>query len=470
MIVGRFVEFWDENLALASKDGRCGWGTARRDWFGEQSRSTMNKELEDKVDPTKPALVVLFGATRRKVRPLLGDVVVVGRATGCDIGLVSPEVAPVHCVLVRVDGGWRIRDTSGRSTLVNGKPVLDEKLSNGDVIHVGTFSFEAHLPPPPRPANPAPSAQPFVDAGAEYEIERLNASRRRFAELALSLRRRNMELKNELANWNQKIQDLEQSERKLRQMHHEAVTKLNEAKRNQGADPELERKILARADELDAYAKHLKRQADRLNQQRNELDKQIERDREEYEAELLQQRLELQEQHRRLEQLQSEVAARNAQLEDDAADLERSLLREKELFEQDRDQVAAEREALEQDREQIASERQYLDQIRGELILDRNDIQRQRSELQRQLADLNRRQGPATPVPAQPAIDPSDTIHDTHLEPTITDSMVHREIEEGKLDRLASARKMLREIAEKRKAASQSPLKTLLPSKPQPPK
>ncbi len=55
-----------------------------------------------------PALVVTYGNTTRKTRPLDCDLIVVGRAPGCDLGLVSPEVAPIHCLIARVPVGWRI--------------------------------------------------------------------------------------------------------------------------------------------------------------------------------------------------------------------------------------------------------------------------------------------------------------------------------------------------------------------------
>ena len=75
----------------------------------------MSKDSDEKIDAGTPALFVLCGATRKKWRPLQGDVVMLGRSSGCDIGLVSPEVAPVHCVIVRTLSGWRIRDCSGRA-------------------------------------------------------------------------------------------------------------------------------------------------------------------------------------------------------------------------------------------------------------------------------------------------------------------------------------------------------------------
>src|SRR5262245_11804813 len=108
--------------------------------------TTMGRPREESFDPTQPTLIVKYGTTKKKYRPLRRDLVVLGRGPACDIGLVSPEGAPVHCVLVRLSSGWIIRDCSGRATRVNGQPITEEPLRDGDTITVGTFSFEAHLP------------------------------------------------------------------------------------------------------------------------------------------------------------------------------------------------------------------------------------------------------------------------------------------------------------------------------------
>src|SRR5262245_9610259 len=101
----------------------------------------------DSFDPDRPALIVTYGNTTRKFWRLDGDVMILGRASHCDLGLVSPEVAPIHCVLVRISGGWKLRDCSGRvGTRVNGRLIQEALLTDGDIIQVGNFSFQAHLP------------------------------------------------------------------------------------------------------------------------------------------------------------------------------------------------------------------------------------------------------------------------------------------------------------------------------------
>ncbi len=159
----------------------------------------MRKTREDRIDPGQPALIVTYGNTSRKVRPLDRDIVVLGRASCCDWNLVSPEVAPIHCLVVHVADGWRVRDCASRlGTRVNGKTVHDELLCDGDVLQVGSFSFQVQLPnPKPRPARPAPERPapdpaPSLPAnlGIARKLQRLERSRRQLARLALAWRRR----------------------------------------------------------------------------------------------------------------------------------------------------------------------------------------------------------------------------------------------------------------------------------------
>ncbi|MBY0233146.1 MAG: FHA domain-containing protein, partial [Gemmataceae bacterium] len=131
-----------------------------------------------------PALIVTHGSTKTKRRPLAKDLVVIGRGPACDIGLVSPEVAHVHCVVFRQGAGWAIRDCSGRATRVNGETISEHVLRDGDSIQVGTFSFEASLPG----SGGAPVVA--VQSAASAKQARLERSRKRLGELALRLRAR----------------------------------------------------------------------------------------------------------------------------------------------------------------------------------------------------------------------------------------------------------------------------------------
>jgi pSer/pThr/pTyr-binding forkhead associated (FHA) protein len=138
---------------------------------------------KDTFDPTQPALLVTYGNTAKKYRHLDSDLIVLGRSSVCDFSLVSPEVAPVHCLLVRVKQGWRLRDCSGRpGTRVNGKVVQECLLDDGDMVQVGAFSFQVHLPAGHTPQQPSPPPVPPT------LVNKLQRSRRRLAERALKFR------------------------------------------------------------------------------------------------------------------------------------------------------------------------------------------------------------------------------------------------------------------------------------------
>src|SRR6476646_9202292 len=128
-------------------------------------------------DPSRPALLVTYGNTAKKHRYLDSDVIVLGRAGSCDLTLLSPEVAPVHCVIVRVKEGWKVRDCSGRpGTRVNGKTVQEVRLDDGDTIQIGAFSFQAHLPAGRQSGEAKPAPAPVPD-----RLPHLERSRRRLA-------------------------------------------------------------------------------------------------------------------------------------------------------------------------------------------------------------------------------------------------------------------------------------------------
>jgi Inner membrane component of T3SS, cytoplasmic domain len=97
-----------------------------------------------------PALIITYGHTPHKHRPLDRDLVLVGSGRHTDICLVSPEVAEVHCVLMRGPTGWQVRDGGSRiGTRLNGQAVRHAPLGHGDVLQIGTFIFRAHLPAVP---------------------------------------------------------------------------------------------------------------------------------------------------------------------------------------------------------------------------------------------------------------------------------------------------------------------------------
>jgi hypothetical protein len=351
----------------------------------------MRREQEDQLDPNQPALVVVYGRTKRKHRPLLGDVVVLGRAPGCDIGISSPEVAPVHCLIIRSGDGWRLRDCAGRSTQVNGRAIRDVPLKNGDVIQVGTFSFEVYLPAVAAGQAPATTSP---------QQEHIEQSRRRFAERALRLRERVREQERAAAELAQREADLGMMERRLRQIHAEGV-KQGKPDQEQKA-LEVERSALtAQREQLDARARELNQFAQHVRRQQQEQLRQSELDRAGFESDLNRLRVEL-------ESDRAELLSMRQAIQQRQNDLEAAI----EAFQAE----------VQRERAQLSGERRYIDQQRQELIRQREELQHQRND---------------TPS-ADPAELPSTKETWSDVSP----------------DRLESARRLLRELAERRKATN----------------
>jgi pSer/pThr/pTyr-binding forkhead associated (FHA) protein len=244
----------------------------------------MQANLLETRDTTRPALVVTYGSTQRKVRPLDGDLLVIGRGRRCDLGLASPEIAECHCVLYRTPGGWRLRDAGSRiGTRVNGRAVHDVALCNEDVLQVGTFNFRVQLP------EPGPAGAP---AGGE---RRLQQSRRRLARLALALRRRlrqersrrggssgakklaprQPEVDRRLSVLHERLRDCEQRSRQLEEQERalaadravlaEEATALQSHRQEwEQKNHEEARRLDLRSRELDHFARCLRRTIERL--------------------------------------------------------------------------------------------------------------------------------------------------------------------------------------------------------------
>ena len=146
------------------------------------------------VNPLEAGLLLKFGGSGQRWRPLERDILVIGRVHGCDLVLNSPEISQVHCVLSRHMDGWWIRDCGSRAgTRVNGKRVQESRLADGDTLQLAVFSFEAHLPGRTTGGRSSSSRLPIIP----HELEKLRKGRRRLIRLGLRYRRRMIEQYNQ---------------------------------------------------------------------------------------------------------------------------------------------------------------------------------------------------------------------------------------------------------------------------------
>ncbi len=107
--------------------------------------------------------------------------------------LMSPDVAPVHCIIVRLANGWRIRDCSGHlGTRLNGKTITEEPLADDDHLQIGPFNFKVHLPARPEPVEPTSPSGPAASAAegdpGAVDVDRLTQSRANLVRLARAYR------------------------------------------------------------------------------------------------------------------------------------------------------------------------------------------------------------------------------------------------------------------------------------------
>ncbi|MBI3408100.1 MAG: FHA domain-containing protein [Planctomycetes bacterium] len=175
-----------------------------------------------------PTLVPMHGGLDKKPRFLDRDVITVGRARGCDIGLDAADVSTLHCVVYRARDGMRLRDCGSRTgTRLNGVPVKNNLLCDGDVVQMGPFSFVVQIPPGHSVERKLPEWQ---------KVARWERSRRNLVELALNLRRRlraaladpsnaaqndlthkAADLRAKIRAYDHRVSQLEQAERDLEQ-------------------------------------------------------------------------------------------------------------------------------------------------------------------------------------------------------------------------------------------------------------
>lgn len=98
--------------------------------------------------PTSPAsggeLVVRNGRRIGTRLSLVAPLILIGEAAACDLRLEATDAAPLHCALVLDRAGPLLRDL-GHGTRVNGQPVQTHRLSNGDVIEIGSVQLAVQL-------------------------------------------------------------------------------------------------------------------------------------------------------------------------------------------------------------------------------------------------------------------------------------------------------------------------------------
>jgi pSer/pThr/pTyr-binding forkhead associated (FHA) protein len=128
--------------------------------------------VREQPDPSTPSLQPV-GQHQGKQPLTLGRLItLIGSAPSARLYLPSKAVSRCHAAVINTGGVVFIRDLASRTrTRVNGRPVKEAELSDGDVIEVAMFAFRftrpgaatPALPRPPAPRPPLPSGALEVD-------------------------------------------------------------------------------------------------------------------------------------------------------------------------------------------------------------------------------------------------------------------------------------------------------------------
>jgi pSer/pThr/pTyr-binding forkhead associated (FHA) protein len=119
-----------------------------------ENRRTQQIELE-----------IVRGQAQQRRRPVCGPAFLIGTSTECDLVLGSAQLSEVYACLVARASGVTLRQVGeGPAILVNGRPVIDADLQDGDRLAAGPFEFVVHIVQLERTI--ASSALPFTSPSA----------------------------------------------------------------------------------------------------------------------------------------------------------------------------------------------------------------------------------------------------------------------------------------------------------------
>ena len=353
-------------------------------------------------------------------KDLLRPTTLIGSSTGCNVQLVSHNVAPVHCVVTLESGHLRVRDLRSPSgTLVNNVSIEVAALTDGDRIQLGTFIFgvETNLP------HRSLSESSLVEPGpSTRETDSLERERQTLREERSTLQAAQVQLRAEQAQLREQFATLERDRSKLREEQHAADDRAAEFdkqradfqtahERNQSerqsidADiqshqstvekwqDEQQRAETERTDDEAAFAaresqlREDRNQLDALGQRQTKLAEELAAEREKVHRG----QEELERRQEKLASQQEEIAAAQLRHRDEVTAFENEWLQ----FEEQKDQESAAKslyrnrtEELERQRAELRDDHEVLNSEREQLESDRVELNEREQARQKQETEL----------------------------------------------------------------------------------
>ena len=134
-----------------------------------------------------PSIKFIDLSDQKRSQVIDGTEIRMGRADDCILQIQDPEVSRHQAIIVYRQGRYHITNTGRNPLEINGQPVSDRKLEDGDLLRVGQARFLIRLPrvaPPPPDAHPAHGPGegiPAGDARGELVLESEGAAERVFS-------------------------------------------------------------------------------------------------------------------------------------------------------------------------------------------------------------------------------------------------------------------------------------------------
>jgi chromosome segregation ATPase len=425
-------------------------------------------------------LVVHNGRLSGTRRPLTTPVTTVGRAESCDVRLNVDSIQPFHCVLASGPTGLMVRNLHAEGgTLVNGQAVRVCTLHEGDLLSIGPFEFQVHLPEEERAAGASGLAQEkealriqaaaVVAQQAALTEEEIQLQHRRIAleqqeqQLAAHLEER----RRRLVNLRDEARAAHAALQQVRTAYEERVAQImRDLAQSRQQLSESQRQIHAERQHLLGLRQRLKRRFHRhwlsermamrlreaeLTSQRRDLDQEKERLQQE-KASLLQARLRLNGDselgRRRLQEDEENLRRQQAGLQERAGVLD---FREKSLDGREK-ALAVEKRHWEETRSHLQQEAQDLEtrvtNWRRKLLDHEQEFTR-RKNMRNQLLPGTKQASP--PIGADPPQESSSAAVLVPLEVQEQDRPVQSQQMEAEVpDRLATLQRVAGELADQR--------------------
>jgi FHA domain len=171
--------------------------------------------------PPAGELIVHNGRLSGTRKELGTALTLLGRAEGCDVRLNVEGVHPVHCAIVHGRDGFILRTLHGAETLVNGEPIVEGSLHDGDLLAVGPFQFRVALQPLAEPIDRAAlerekDALRIQAAAVAAQQAALTEEEARLQHRRITLERQETQLSAHLEERRQKLVELQNQVREAR--------------------------------------------------------------------------------------------------------------------------------------------------------------------------------------------------------------------------------------------------------------